>query len=463
MNFNLIVKDKKGIENFIKLNSMLYPGDKTTIKQFYEKDNITNILDYVEKKLSLIDMKESQFFIIIERMIILYNLIGDYEKSNLLTTQKWKIPNLLEEVTNDGELDFIFEYRNLFLNYLVAKYEDGEFMEVDYSNFREIIFNLSINKVDIIKPDEIQKTLIEIYIKSVGQKNIPEYIKNHLILFLPSFFLDGTSLSKTQSKEEYANKINAIFVKYFESDDFDKLHKTLKLALHFTYELMNFSSDKENKISDYPFQIAKSLQKDFNLYDDLSLVKLLNVSMKVLIQQMKEDVNQNKNAMKQFFIILEEVGRLDDLKDLLIESYFNNKQVLTLLNYIFDFEMYQEFNLIYKRWLPNNIKKLVSEDLALEYAYTLDFLGESEEAKKIYSELINEGKESAAAYNNLATIFLNELNLYKAMELLKQGKEIDSNNKNLNENLKRIQIVVEEVKEGIKEGLKERPLKRKND
>lgn len=443
LEWHLIMEEPKEPASLEELYQILFPLNDEVKDEFEKYENLINLLIYVRIKLKDFKLNDVYDTYIIERVLRLYNKIDEYDLS-MEFAKSARVGIFLDEVLKgENKQDTHKYYKELMLNYLVAKYKSEGLENIDFEHCAS--FFLEIKEKNWINPTEYHETLVEIYLQILLQGNISHEMHERLILRFPVFYLKNTHLHYLIMEEDYLKILGDYFKQYYDSINFNNLSPLLKQLIKFVQ--MDLWSDGKDNLINSPLSIIKNLtKKTVESYENLCK-ELIDCLLEFVTEQFFEDEKTTITAVDSYLKILKECEKAVYKTNLLKECHFQKREVHLIFSKLYDCQKYREFYQIYKCFLGEEQRILVKEELTFQCAYVFNEMGNTEEAKQTYEEMLKENEKFASVYNNLAVIYMSEKNYEKALELLEQGKLLEPDHKNINTNLKNVNNKIEEIKQ----------------
>jgi tetratricopeptide (TPR) repeat protein len=210
-----------------------------------------------------------------------------------------------------------------------------------------------------------------------------------------------------------------------------------------------FKNDYSKSVN-FKKYITKIKKDSLDTYGHL-LKEYLNSILGVLIQG--EDLLSFLQEVEKKKYLIPLLNFVSDSK------YLTYNQVLKVLGQLGDKNGFTLALKIYEDWLNQDVQEKIKED-SFYLAYIYGENARTMEAVKLYKEIYEREPENTSIINNLALLYFDQLKEYdQALMLLKEGKRIDPEHKNISRNLELLEEKIKKEKQRPKE-MKDRYFKK---
>ncbi|WP_025680638.1 DciA family protein [Paenibacillus massiliensis] len=400
-----------GHDIIFQLKRALVTGKHYSIAEGIFKEHTHN---YIQWALKLenpeIDLDEYRIFYIIIETIAQYESKGDLEEPLL---QLWKrIPK--EKL--DDVLIFPISSCLLFDEEEIHKYlyHEGKSHTIDYhlpSDYDEMA--LYLNVIKLLSKKVIDQNLIEhilVCLKLIYDNVTYSSPEEHRNLFL--HFED---LKRVVSKNDIPDELFNIFRFFMEAYAINSVEP---------YEDIKLTKAETNKFN-----------KNFNIFFKWCISTENYIPLKNIWYDVCHMAEKN-------FLVTQNAHRLFLASNPTVAMQLIDKSIIS------DFAIEPLFeNQDYKLIVELFQKGYLSDYYYFEIAYSFSELKNHEAAKRIYSSIVESGKESNAVCNNLGVIYSNDNNNEEALKWFKRAVELDPNDQIAKKNVLSTERELEEEKE----------------
>lgn len=457
----------KNITILKELFSLLYlnKSDNQEYDNFYKKENLLPYLNnIVEHALSILrttveENKWFYFYGITSRVKELYCGIEEYEKS--LNTMKEYTNSVFEGLVSKKH-EFDESDIPLIVNELIARLETNNVVDDLVYNVLKIIPTNLIRLLSFYQPFYYG----EHYLGFVEAKLISSLIaymnrlsKENETVLLSRYIFHILCVIK-----EYVNNNNA----FDEDEEYesrrkqrDDLYKTLESNISSLRELYpTISKPLLNAIELYSFLLIMSLNRLItDKYNPDDITQLTSAFITYFDSLQADFCDLYKEEISEVFrdvieTLMDDDGYIIGLK--IVFDVLNKKslpkykkqiieELLLKTRYIDELFTLTQYGLIVQIY-KNGVNEHCLKNSYFEIAYSLSQCNLKEESKKIYEDAIARDINSSAVYNNLGVIYeQNDKEYEKAIRFYQKATELDFENKQAPNNIKRVQKILEDI------------------
>lgn len=412
---------------------------------FYEIENLKKIRAFVESKIpswEAEDINDTNKVYLIEIKLRLFQIAYFLEDYDSILSNEYitKMFLFLKEKGSLNETRLLFESACL---YFITKQKMNVLNVEEEQSFKDLLKKgWKEDYTDFIKDRVIKEEIIiyifESFINECSQKDSLSINKKIIDLMVQILFLDNlyetVELFDERIKKNYLRISTLLQAKCFELED--KVLGSIFKA--FCHKLIVNSSAFEEAILEIWKNIKKTNIQKANL--------LKEVICKLMEGVYYSYFSPDEEHSIRFYGELSKAIKSSDWKKEFLLSVVENNFLYRFFMFLFNQKSYITFFNIYKLSSESQ-KEMIMEELTFELAYCAQQGKDRDLAKKIYEDLLSESPRNITYLNNLAMVYKELKNYDKALELLKEGYEIDSSDEFIKRNLKDIEKIIALEKE----------------
>lgn len=194
------------------------------IKQFYEKENLILFAEYTREKLTIFPHTDKYYFHLLLRTMYLYRTADDTQSAYNLATD-CDIDTFIETTLHFKTWDSITRY--IGLSYLLSKYNEHSFSDMDQEIFERVLFDTSwhVTHHDCFSHNELFSFYLW-YIRKFG-RTMEDYLADDYIMAIASYLNTySVDLTNTTIINEYAKWVE-MFTQSTLNKDSLRVHQAL--------------------------------------------------------------------------------------------------------------------------------------------------------------------------------------------------------------------------------------------